>query len=195
MIGDSIPWREELVKVADRLERRRRQRRWHERTYFLIERDIMISAYAVRKLSEAGRLSRILRGTPIKVTRYELVGQVCDQWHTEFWESFDMESPTTVNLSIADLCNQIIHSFVWRISVTEVGSLFDGIYVSSDRQRRKFLYFVSAEVLIHLFREVGEEDIVEYALRADAKGERYIVDAISAKDVARGHRLSSPGSA
>ena len=50
VISDSIPWKDELLKIADRLERRKVQRRWVERTSFLVERDIMISAYALRKL-------------------------------------------------------------------------------------------------------------------------------------------------
>ena len=56
MISDSFPWREELLRVAGRLEKRKAQRRWTERTMFLVERDIMISAYAIRKLKEANKI-------------------------------------------------------------------------------------------------------------------------------------------
>lgn len=53
LIGDSIPWKEDLLRIAESLERRTRQRRWVERTSFLVERDVMNAAYAVRKLNEA----------------------------------------------------------------------------------------------------------------------------------------------
>jgi glycerol kinase len=59
MIGDSVPWKDELLKIADRLENRKTQRRWTERTGFLAERDIMVSAYAIRKLLEARKVSDI----------------------------------------------------------------------------------------------------------------------------------------
>jgi hypothetical protein len=57
VIADSIPWRDELLKVAERLHKRKSQRRWLERTSFLVERDVMVSAYAVRKLNEGRKLS------------------------------------------------------------------------------------------------------------------------------------------
>src|SRR5262249_40702763 len=161
---DSIPWREELVRVADRLEKRKTQRRWTDRTSFLVERDIMTSAYAVRKLNEARRISDQLTARKLRVKRFDLVGRVLDHYWYEFWESFDLESPVEAEVSLAFLCNQIIHSFVWAISVTEDGELFDGIFVSSDRERRKSLYFIGADLLIGLFREIGEEDIVEIAM-------------------------------
>jgi hypothetical protein len=63
VISDSIPWREQLLTVADTLKRRKVQRRWTERTSFLVERDIMVSAYAVRKLNEAHQSLRRSCGT------------------------------------------------------------------------------------------------------------------------------------
>jgi hypothetical protein len=182
VIHDSIPWRDELLRVADRLEQRKAQQRWTERTSFLVERDIMVSAYAIRKLNEARRISDRLAAERLRVQRHELVGRVLDHWVYEFWESFDLEKSTTVELTLTALCNQIIHSFVWRISATEEDELFDGIFVSSDRDRRKCLYFIGVDLLIGLLRDVGSEDIVEFAFRADANGERYITDVVSARD-------------
>jgi hypothetical protein len=193
VIWDSVPWREELLRVAERLERRKKQRRWTERTSFLVERDVMTSAYAVRKLNEARKISDQLVAKKFKVVRYELVGRVLDHYRYEFWESFDLESPTDAEVSLTFLCNQIIHSFVWAISVTEDEELFNGIFVSSDRERRKFLYFIGVDLLVSLFRDIGEEDIVEIAMAADSKGERYISQVISAADRANGIRLILPG--
>jgi hypothetical protein len=182
VISDSIPWREELLRVADRLERRKVQRRWTERTSFLVERDIMISAYAIRKLHEARRISDRLAAKRLEIQRYELIGQVLDHYRYEFWESFDLDNPRSAQITPIALCNQIIHSFVWHFSVDEEEELFDGIYVSSDRERRKYLYFVHVDVLVGLFHTIGSEDIVEYVLRADGNGERYITDVVSAQD-------------
>jgi hypothetical protein len=81
------------------------------------------------------------------------------------------------------------------ISATEDEELFDGIFVSSDRERRKYLYFIGADLLIRLFREIGEEDIVEIAMSANSSGERYISQVVSATDRANGIRLRRPGEA
>jgi hypothetical protein len=84
---------------------------------------------------------------------------------------------------------------VWVIAVTEDKELFDGIFVSSDWERRKSLYFIDADLLIGVFREIGEENIVEVAMAADNNGERYISQVISAADRANGISLPRFGKA
>ena len=56
MITDSIPWKEEPLRVANRLKKKKFQVRWTERSSFLVEGDIMVSAYSVRRL-EARKLT------------------------------------------------------------------------------------------------------------------------------------------
>jgi hypothetical protein len=171
MISDPYPWREELLRVADRLEKRKAQRRWTERTMFLIERDIMLSAYSIRKLNEAKRISDRLRGERVRVQRHELVGRVPDMQNGHrFWEFYDFEHGADVELKMADLCNQIIHSWIWGIAAEEGGGLA-GIYVSSDRERRRSVYLVDVDTLTDLFRSIGHEDIVEIEMRRDQNGE------------------------
>ena len=58
MIDDSFPWKDELVKIADRLEAKTKQKRWTDRTGYLIERDFMVGAYTMRKLIESHTVSR-----------------------------------------------------------------------------------------------------------------------------------------
>ena len=74
MIGESWPWCEELLHVAQRLVARRTQRRWTERTAFLLERDIMVSAYTIRKLCEALKLSTAFKAQDVPLSEYRLRG-------------------------------------------------------------------------------------------------------------------------
>ena len=53
MVDDSAPWKDELVKIADRLEAKTKQKRWADRTDYLVERDFVVGAYAMRKLIES----------------------------------------------------------------------------------------------------------------------------------------------
>ncbi|NED58717.1 hypothetical protein G3I24_48510 [Micromonospora aurantiaca] len=178
MISDSFPWREELLRVAGRLEKRKAQRRWTERTMFLVERDIMISAYAIRKLKEANKISDRLRDERIRVQRHDLIDRVPDvQNGHRFWQFYDFERATDVELKMTDLCNQIIHSWIWGVAAEDEGGLA-GIYVSSDRERRKCVYLVEVDTLIELFRSIGHEDIVEIRMRRDQKGEMQYVGVV-----------------
>ena len=75
VITDSIPWKHELHKMATALERKARLRRWTERTGFLVERDVMLGAYAIRKLIDTpGKSSDEARSTSIGITRHQLIG-------------------------------------------------------------------------------------------------------------------------
>jgi hypothetical protein len=52
--------KDELARVADRLDAKTRQKRWTDRTGYLIER-VMIGAYAMRKLIDAYKVSDSVR--------------------------------------------------------------------------------------------------------------------------------------
>lgn len=78
MIQDSVPWKEELLRIAIRLERRRTQERWADRSGYLVERDVMVSSYTIRKLVEATKVSDKLVGRSFTVAMYPLIGKMSD---------------------------------------------------------------------------------------------------------------------
>lgn len=170
MISDSIPWREELWRVADRLEKKSKQQRWTERSSFLVERDFMTSAYAIRRLNEAHKISDDLAKTKVPVIRHKRIGSVPDIWNRhEIWEHYDLENGVPDHITIPHLCNQLIHSFVWVLSATGDAELFNGAFVASENERHKHLYFLPVESLITLCRNVAAEDIgyVQYQRGSD----------------------------
>ncbi|MFI6779300.1 hypothetical protein [Nocardia sp. NPDC050412] len=173
MISDSIPWKDELLKIANRLEAKTMQKRWPERSGFLVERDVMLSAYAIRKLIEAFKLSDALRDKQFPVEQFDMIGPKAPDWYTrvEFWEFYDMDNPSPHLLTLRELCNQIIHSWMWQISADEHTNLFDGFLVSSDRESRKRLFFVNATTYIERCREIGNEDVYskEWRVRSDGQ--------------------------
>jgi hypothetical protein len=180
VIGDSVPWKEELLRVAEVLDRRTRQRRWTERTSFLVERDVMNAAYAVRKLNEARKISDEVAAEAVVCRRHSLIGRPVDIWNRhEFYEHYDMEHPESVALPLTDFCNQVIHSWIWMLSATEdPPHLFDGIYVSSDWARKRHVYFMPADIMISVFRTVGLDEIVSMEMqRDDDDGDMHIVRA------------------
>ncbi|WP_054820532.1 hypothetical protein [Arthrobacter sp. JCM 19049] len=170
MISDSIPWREELWRVADRLEKKSKQQRWTERSSFLVERDFMTSAYAIRRLNEAHKISDDLAKTKVPVIRHKRIGSVPDIWNRhEIWEHYDLENGVRDHITIPHMCNQLIHSFIWFLSATEDTELFNGAFVVSENERHKHLYFLPVESLIALCRNVAAEDIgsVQYQRGSD----------------------------
>jgi len=182
MISDSVPWKEELLKVASRLEKKKVQTRWAERSSFLVERDVMVGAYAVRRLNEAHKISDKLAARRLKVKSHALIGGAPDVLNRfEFWEHYDLEKSEEVELSVREFCNQVIHSWNWHISATDESPwLFNGIFISSDRKRRSCLYFIDVDMLVELFRSVGNEDIVSADMRRNSDGEMIYINLVGA---------------
>ena len=174
MIGDSVPWRDELRKLAVRLRRWSTQKRWTERTYFLAERDIMMGAYSIRRLVDSAKSSSLLPGKRIPAVRYPMVGRkpmVLDRFDLQRF--YDLFKPTKSELEVGRLCNQIIHSFVFQIYLEDDDTT--SVVFISDRDREKHLYGIRFEVLADLFDYVGREDIVDSS-RTMIGGEETIVN-------------------
>jgi len=186
MINNSIPWKDELLHVADRLRTKKTQRRWSARSSYLLERDVMTAAYAVRKLIESRRVSDELSHMQWPVARFKLTGVVPDMRNVHEPEhSFDLGSPEPASISTLEVCHQIIHSFVfypewtWSGPPYRAGEL-KSINVASDRARRKHLYSIDLDVLVTLFERVGDEEIVEIRMEANEAGERLYTAVVGA---------------
>jgi hypothetical protein len=176
MISESTPWKDELVKVATRLTRMSVQKRWTDRSSFIFERDLMVSAYAIRKLLEARKLSDELQMLNVKATKYRIVGEVPDAWnYYEFYESYDLTSGDATLLPIRKVCNEIIHSWLFVISVTESNNEIDGIFVCSDRTRRSYLYHIEIQTLVQLFTMIGNEAQRSVTMARNKRGEMTII--------------------
>lgn len=174
MIGDSVPWRGELLKSSVRLRRWSTQKRWTERTYFLAERDIMMGAYSIRRLIDSTKSSSLLPSKRIPTVRYPLVGRkpmVLDRFDPERF--YDLQKGTKAELGVGRLCNQIIHSFVFQIYLEEDATT--SVVFVSDHDRGKHLHGIPFEVLADLFDYVGREDIIDYS-GTMIEGEQTIVN-------------------
>jgi len=53
------------------------------------------------------------------------------------------------------LCDQFVHSYIFEPLFLEDG--LDGIFVTSDRERARYLYFLSIDTIIFLFEAVGKD--------------------------------------
>lgn len=159
MIDDPIPWRDELVTVARRLEAKTKQKRWAYRTDYLIERDFVVSAYAMRKLIESHEVPDKLSQSQVPVRRFDLREKPPDPAHpADIAESYDLENGRRSTLSVVELCREILHSVVFAFCCGETDDLFDGIYVSSDRHKNDYVYLVLASDFIALCCDIGMGD-------------------------------------
>lgn len=134
--------------------------RWTSRTGFHVERDLLLGMFAIRRLIESTKTSALLPNERVSVGVHPLTGDIpgiYDRW--SYWEHYDMESKRQTQLTVRELVTMFIHSFVLEFypALEEEPAR---IWVVSDRDRHKWLYSISFERVVALFRRVGDEDVI-----------------------------------
>lgn len=160
MIVDPTPWRDELIRVADRLEAKTRQARWTNRTDFLIERDFIVSAYAMRWLIESGHVPEDASGRRVPVRRFDPIARL-PLAPGDIGDSYDLENGRRTTLSAGDLCHAILNSASLTFCCGETNDLFDGVYVTADRERTH-VYLVLASDFIALCEDIANSTITQW---------------------------------
>ena len=155
MIWESSYWKDDLLKTARKLERKKNQKRWPERALVNFEKEMFISFYSIRKLIEANKISTDLIETIITAKSYPSLGKVVTSmnWH-RIDELYDFSTSNIEKLLLTFICNQLIHSYVFMTSFNENNQL-TGILFSSDRYRNKKLFSMDINDVIEILRKVG----------------------------------------
>lgn len=172
MIWESWPWKAEVARLAKRLKMRKSQKRWTEATGARVEQEVFYLAYAIRKLLEAKKLSDELEAHPVKVVQHPPTGRAVDfmNWH-KIDELYDLSKQTNKTLSVRDWCNQVIHSFIFIVSCDDNSAGLAGLFLSSDRQRTKGVFYVSVDEILALANAVVHDDIVHMEIKRATGGE------------------------
>ena len=152
MIHESHPWKTQLAKDADLIERWAAKPRSSERRSFLIEQKVFLAAYAMRKLDDATKLSTDLLASRMPVLRFPPVrdGYSVVDSH-KFDEFFDLEKPEKVDLKRRRLLDVLIHSLVFVEMLGET-DVMEAFLVTSDQEQAKGLIQVDIATFVELMR-------------------------------------------
>lgn len=156
MIWESHFWKDDLLKYARALQIKTKQRVWRESSGVAVEKTVFLGFYSIRKLLEAKKLSSSFESLQVPALIYPPTGKAVTlmNWHkTDLL--FDMDHPKRTKITLPDLANQAIHSYVFHHGVTDEGGL-SFILLASDRQRKKGLFRISIRQIISVFRKVGK---------------------------------------
>lgn len=159
MIYESAPWKAQLLKDADIIERWSEKPAANQRRSTLIKKKIFVSAYAIRKLFEAEKLSSDLNSYSVQAEQFTLLpGRKLTWWKThKFDEIFNLAAPTSLSVSARNLLDTIIHSKVFSECVfSECDLRISGFFVTSEH-RDHHLWLVPIECYTKLMRRVGND--------------------------------------
>ena len=149
-----------------------------EKQFVQLEKDVFLGFYSVRKLIEApGKLTDRVKETKLTVRCYPNIKRVDSFNSHKIDEVYDLEAGFFERRPIKFVCGRIIHSYVFSPLVSEEGVL-RGIVFTSDIDRNKKLYSLSAKQIAALFNRIGRDEVVSLLqARNSTTGDMEVVSA------------------
>lgn len=158
MIYESRYWKDDLLKAASDLRRRRTQKCWPEVSFARVEQRIMLGFYGVRKLRDSRKIADRLRHRSVPLDEFPPTGETIDHLNRiDLDEIYEMDTPHATKKPLEFVCNQIIHSYIFTPGFNEEGLLED-LFFASDRQKDSGMFCIKIEEIISIFEEVGSND-------------------------------------
>ena len=165
MIYESYYWKNELLKLANKIEKRTNSKRWWtESQHGTFEKEIMIGFYIVRKLIDAKKFTNSIVSTKISGKKYPNNGKnITIRTNNRFYEFYDFEKGNPEKFDLIFLCNQIVHSYIFSPcfgcdeEVKGNSMTLEAIYFNSDENRNKWLYEITINSIVKIFRELGND--------------------------------------
>ena len=178
MIFESYPWRLQLLDIKEEIQdinTKENIESNYEYTRFILEKDIFLSAFIIRKLIDCkSKVIDKLRDYTFKVRTYQPIKRV-DFFHR--WSGdgcFDLEKSSEIHVNEKLICNSLIHSYVFWTELKEENGPVQGFYVSSDKDRNKILYRVNMEDYIGFLNLAVNSEVLDQEIKFDEKKQDYV---------------------
>lgn len=158
MIHESRYWKTPLLRAATWLERLRVEEETSERSLVRVEREVFVGFYAIRKLISTFKISKSTKQLKFDIQWSPSIrGKSIDYFNKhEIDELFDLDTVTFEQRDLEFLCNQVVHSYIFVICLSEDGSV-KGFFLASDTMRYQKVFFVQLMQVIQAFRTVGRD--------------------------------------
>ena len=155
MIYESWPWRRGLTRTSNRINQVLEFKNIRSDTFDLLERDIFIAFFSIRKLTEAGaKIERRVSEMEISIERCNALRPMGSYERFEFYEYFDLENPYSVQKNVSYLANQMMHSLLFSFGCMREDNKL-GIFFVSDKDRLKFCNYIDLKAVSKIFDEVA----------------------------------------
>ena len=140
----------------------------------VIEKAIFYSAFIIRKLIDCGgKLSDEAENYSMKAFSVRPLKHVdiLHRWPEE--DSHDWENEQDTTVAGKNVCNWLIHSFMFFFAFNEDG-IVDSFCVTSDYDRNKILYRIPLKAWLAYIDYIVTDDIVCMRSNYDQKREEYV---------------------
>lgn len=153
-----------LAKHAYRFDRHPLFSRIVERKEYIAERDLLLSAFIVRTLFEAGKLSDEMADYELSIVSYPATPKNTNKLMPLFRripddDLYDHDRPSQLNIPGRRFVNQLIHTSVIPCFDFGDNTRPAAFMVVSDRFAQKCLYRCELDVWVKFVREVVHDEV------------------------------------
>lgn len=163
MVLESYPWKQDLIRRKSLIIRYNKAEKFehnYDGTYTIIEKGIFYSAFIIRKLIDCGgKLSDDADRFNLTVKTVKPVRNIDILHRIPDMETHDWDNAEKKTVPGKDVCNWLIHSFVFVVMFDESGTI-TSFCVSSDYDRNKVLYMVELDDWLNYIDFIASDDII-----------------------------------
>jgi hypothetical protein len=154
---DSCYWKEELDRIARTISHKKKPARWSERGHGIIERDIMIGFFIVRRLIELRKVSSATRDHALTVYSCPTRGKNVTRLNNHrIMELYTLEKEKRDKKKPLYLSNQFIHAYTSFV-VRDDSRNWSDMYVVSDFDRNDYIWRIPISEIHSIFK-IAEQD-------------------------------------
>ena len=177
MLLESQPWKMDLKRRMQLLLKYNTPENFDQKpdaTYTAIEKCIFYSAFIIRKLIDCGgKLSDEADNYTFEVKSINPLKPINRLSRCLEEDSHNWKKQTSVAIKGKDICNSLIHSYLFFVEFDEIGIIVNFL-VSSDYDRNKCLYKVSLSDWVTYMNYIVTDNIVSLSSHFDSKSGDYI---------------------
>lgn len=172
---ESFYWKEELVRISRTIHPKKRPVRWSERAHCVVERDLMLGFFMVRRLIELHKVSSATRDLQLHVFSCPSLGRPIHRMNgPQIDEVYDLATERPETRKPASIANQFIHA-VTSYVVRDESRNWSHIYVVSDFDRNDLLWRVPISEVRRLFLTAAQDEVTSMRMAYNAKTGDYDV--------------------
>lgn len=154
---ESRYWKEFLQSTAVELKRRKAPKRLTDRRCELIERDVTLGFFIIRRLCELTRVSQKTSNFRFDVHLYPYNAKpISPVARTSIERYYDLQNGRHEIKPMNLVQNRFIHSSMFLICTDETRN-WDSFFVASDREKKNEVWQISAAEVEESFRTASED--------------------------------------
>ena len=161
MLWDAATWKNDLLRLAGRLERRGKQARWTIRSRVSVQQDVLWAMFAIRRMCEVGALPGDFDQPRMTLTSFRPRPEKSDEAACLLDYQFD--SGKRDWLRVVGVFNGLIHSDYFALGFRADGTL-GGIYFRATRHPNRsggdpweLVFLISLDGLLELIQSAADE--------------------------------------